>query len=273
MNASRIAVVVLAFACAGLAVATVTSRRHARELESRVRHAAAATPVAAASGLPATETTAAMDGRDEPGNAAALLAENLRLKEQIDALSSAQAGLAGLPVAATPSTNRVSYMERVRQEDPERYRQLVEQREQRHRQTEQWYQDQFAALDDRAQAATSKEEVDLVTQIADALDRVQQLREGWRAVRDLPEDQRSAAVEQLRAESREAYATLNTLREQDRQFQLQQLASQIGYRDVAGLAQFTEAVQQIYRNTEYTPPRGSGGGRGPSSTPTTPAQP
>lgn len=273
MNTSRTAVVALALLCVVLGATTAFSLFHARAIEARLRSNAPATltPAAAAtddSASPSPAVPASATGDD-----AALLAENVRLREQVAALAEDRAGMTNWPAAPpVANTNRLSYMERLQRDDPERYKQIVAQREQRRKQMEQWYQDQLAALDQRAQTAPTKEEVDLATQISDTLAKIQQLRESWRAVRDLPEDQRDAAIEQLRTEQRDAYQTLNDLRERDRQFQLQQLAAQVGYRDAGSMAQFADAVQQIYKNTEYSPPRGgrgdgSGGGGSPGPRP------
>ena len=120
-------------------------------------------------------------------------------------------------------------------------------------------------MDDRLQKAQTKEEVDLVEQIADATAKLQELGQRWQQVRELPDDQRREAAATLGAETREAFQTLSELRQQDRQFQLQQLATQIGYKDSNSAGQFVESVNTIIKDTEINPMRGMGwgGGRGP----------
>jgi hypothetical protein len=170
-----------------------------------------------------------------------------------------------IPVSPSVSTNsqsrganRSSWMERLQREDPERYKQMVAAREQRRQQAQQWYQDQIDQLDQRAQSAPSQDEAELATQIADTLDKINQLRDSWRAVRDLPDDQRQAQAEQLATQTRQAYQTLNDLRDRDRTRQLQILAMQLGLQG-QNAQTLVDGVPQIYENTQYTPQRGDGG--------------
>jgi hypothetical protein len=157
------------------------------------------------------------------------------------------------------NTNRVAWLNRLQQEDPERYRQIVQQREQRRQQAEQWYQDQMAQLDQRAQTAATPDEAQLATQIADTLDQINQLRQNWRDIQSLPEDQRQTQAEQLAGQTREAYQTLNQLRDQDRALQLQNLATQLGLQG-QNAQTLVEGVPQIYKSTQYTPQGGRGFG-------------
>ncbi len=274
MKTSRFAVLALALLCVVLGATTALSLFHAREIEARLRSASPGSPSQPVTTPATSASVASASPPPAAGEDATLLAENVRLREQVAALAEARAGMTNFPGASAGDTNRVSWMERIQREDPERYKQIIAQREQRRKQAEQWYQDQLAALDQRAQAAPTKDEVDLATQISDTLAKIQQLRQSWQAVRDLPDDQREAAVDQLRTEQRDAFQTLNDLRDRDRQFQLQQLGAQVGYRDAASMAQFADAVQQIYKNTEYLPPRGGrGDDRGAQSSTTSPARP
>jgi uncharacterized membrane protein len=164
------------------------------------------------------------------------------------------AGLQAAPVPALTDTNAASrtanggsWMERLQREDPERYKQMMEAREQRRQQANQWYQEQIAQLDQRAQSAPTREEAELATQIADTLDRINQLRDSWRAIRELPEDQRQVQAEALSA--------------QDRALQLENLAAKYGVQGQSKQT-FAETVQQIYDNTRYTPQRSRGGSGG-----------
>ena len=164
--------------------------------------------------------------------------------------------------SAGTQTNRLSWLERMQRDDPERYKQVVAAREQRRAQMDQWYQNQLSTLDQRSQTAQTKEEQTVASQLADTLNRLSELRDAWAAVRDLPEDQRAEATAQLRAETRETYQTLNDLRERDRAIQFENLARSIGYSDSSGIQSFVTSIQQIYKNTEYNPGRGGLGGGG-----------
>jgi hypothetical protein len=192
---------------------------------------------------------------------AELRAEIVRLKEMPS--PAAPALLTALAPTPTGSATN-SWLDRIRVEDPERYRQIQAAREQRRQAVEEWFNSQFDRLDQRLQAAATKEEGDLVTQIAEALQQIEELGQRWQEIRALPEEQRRAAAAELGAQTREAYRTLSELRAQDRQFQLQQLARQIGYRDERSAAQFVDAVTGIIKETEVNPLRGMGwgGGRG-----------
>lgn len=196
------------------------------------------------------------------------LEDDYRLLSRQKQERQSSAGIQTAPVPASTdtnasarSTNRGSWMERLQREDPERYKQIVEAREQRRRQTDEWYQEQVTQLDQRAQSAPTREEAELATQIADTLDRINQLRDSWRAISELPDDQRQIQAEQLGARTREAYRTLNDLREQDRSLQLQTLATQLGLQGQS-VQSLVDGVPQIYRNTQYSPQRSRGGSGG-----------
>lgn len=161
------------------------------------------------------------------------------------------------------NTNRVAWMDRLRQQDPERYQQMVTAREQRRQQADQAYQEQMAQLDQRAQTAATPDEAELATKIADTLDQINQLRQSWRDLQNLPEDQRQVQGQQLAQQTREAYQALGVLREQDRATQLQNLATQLGLQG-QNAQSLVEGVPQIYKNTQYTPQGGRGGGPGGS---------
>ncbi len=208
--------------------------------------------------------------RDDVALLKTLLAErdtaNAQLRAEIARLKEAPAPRAAAaeptlsPTPTSPATN--SWLDRIRVEDPERYRQIQAAREQRRQAVEQWFNNQFDRLDQRLQAAATQEEGDLVTQIAEALQHIEELGQRWQAVRALPDEERRAAAAELGTETREAYRTLSELRTQDRQFQLQQLAQQIGYRDARSAGQFVDSVTSIIKETEVNPLRGMGGGGG-----------
>jgi hypothetical protein len=160
------------------------------------------------------------------------------------------------PPAARDATPALSWLERIRRDDPERYRQIQQARDQRRQRVEEWYKEQFARLDERLQIARSEVEADLVNEIADALARVNELRQRWAAIRETPEPERTTQADQLRAETREASQTLRELRSRDRQMQLDQLAREIGYRTDTAAAEFVDRVESIYRETQTNPWRG-----------------
>jgi len=195
-------------------------------------------------------------------------AANAALRAEIARLKAAAPTQATSPtppaVASSPSgTATNSWLERLRVEDPERYRQIQAAREQRRQAVEEWFNSQFDRLDQRLQTTTTQEEADLVTRIAETLQQLEQLGQRWQEIRQLPDEQRRAAAMELGAETREAYRTLSELRAQDRQWQLEQLARQIGYRDERSAGQFVDSINAILKETEVNPMRGMGGmGRG-----------
>jgi len=179
-----------------------------------------------------------------------------------------------------PGFSRVqgnAWLERMRQEDPQRYQQFVAQREQRRQQAAQAFQDELTQLNVRAQNAPTQQEADLATQITDTLTKLNDLRTQMDAARNLPEDdpQRETQMQQLRSEMRESFQQLGQLREQDRAQQLQALAEQLGLKDDSAQT-LVESVPQIYQNTRYGPgagPGGRGGGpEGPGGPPPSPPE-
>ena len=178
-----------------------------------------------------------------------------------------------------------AWMERIRQQDPERYKQMVADRERRRQDANDWYDTTQEQLQARAQSPTTPEEATLVTQISDTLQKLSDLREQMRAMRQLPEDQRQAQMAQLRPELQATYQQLNTLRDQDRTLQFQNLATQLGLKG-DNAQTLVDSIPQIYKNTQYTPPRGDAGpdgfggggaagdrGGSPSGTGSTPSPP
>jgi hypothetical protein len=160
-----------------------------------------------------------------------------------------------------PPPGRGAWLEQIRQQDPQRYQQIIAQREQRRQQAEQSFQEQLEILDARAQTAATQTEADLATQIADTLTKMNDLRAQMEAARNLPEDdpQRQAKIDQLAADSRATWQQLSQLREQDRTLQLQNLATSLGLQGDS-VQTFIESVPQIYQNTRYGQGGGPGGG-------------
>jgi vacuolar-type H+-ATPase subunit I/STV1 len=252
MKTATIAIVLLAALSAGLTGVTVATVSRNRELAKRLEQPQASAPV--------SNNDRLRQLLEEKELAYIQLQDEYRQYQRERAGTNAPAIA---PSAAAASTNApIPYMERLRQNDPERYRQMIEQREQRRKQMDEWYRDQLAKLDERAQSAQSQQEAELANQIADTLAKLNELRDQWRALRDMPEDQRREAADQLQAQTRDAYRTLNELRELDRQVQLGNLARSIGYTDADAIQAFVDNITGIYQNTRYTIGRGGGGGGG-----------
>ena len=165
-----------------------------------------------------------------------------------------------------------AWLDRLKQEDPERYKQIVQQREQRRKAADQWFQDTIDQLDQRAQSAPTKVEAELATQIADTLAKLNELRQQWRALRSLPEDQQQIQAQDLAAQVRQTESQLRDLSKQDRELQLEKYALSLGVTDESGVQDFVNGVAGIYSNTNYRAIVGGGGfgggGRGgpPSDT-------
>ncbi len=164
-----------------------------------------------------------------------------------------------------------SWLDQLRDQDPERYRQIQEERESRRQRFEQRIQDYVNQLDTRLQSATTQEEADLVRALTDSIHQMNDLRQSWESLRDLPAEERREQFQQLAQQSRALYEQYAALRAQDRQMQLRRLAAQVGYRNPAQIEQFSTAIDQIYRDTDASlrglmefGMGGPGGGRGRS---------
>ncbi len=186
-----------------------------------------------------------------------------KLQAELDALrKSGGEPAAAAPVVSEPATaSRATWLERLKAENPVRFQQIQQQREQRRQGVDERFRDQMTRLDERLETVESQEEAELVVQIADSVAKLDELRAQWQQLRGLPEEERRAAAPQLMAESRDAYETLSNLRARDRQLQLQQLAADIGYRDAGGTTEFVDAVQRIYTETDTSLNRFMGMGR------------
>ncbi len=268
MNATRIVLVVSLVLALSLGVTTLVSASRARDLAARLEQ---------------TEADFQKLKTSKPNNPSATENDRLRrlLEDRELAYAQLHDELAQLNREAQPTPARSadaprttsgnprstgqdrggqSWLDRIRQVDPERYKQLIEQREQRRKQTDQWYADQIAQLDERAQSSPSQREAELANQIADTLAKLNDLRQQWQAIRNLPDDERRVQSEQLRAETGDAFRTLNELRDRDRQTQLANLGRSVGYNDPNTVQGFVDSVTDIYKNTEYNPGPGFGGG-------------
>ena len=260
MKISSIAVVVLALLSAGLATGVITTINRNRELTAQLEQGQ----------VPASQVAAPTDtGRLRQLLEEQELANNV-LRDEIANLkrgatnnTSRQAGGARASNPDRPGNPRGNpgnaWLDRLRQEDPERYKQIVQQREQRRRAVDQMYQDTVDQLDQRAQSAQTQTEAELATQIADTLAKLNDLRQKWNAIRDLPEDERTVQVQNLQAETRETERTLRELSQQDRTMQLENYARSLGVTDENGVQDFVGGIASIYSNTNYRALVGGGG--------------
>jgi hypothetical protein len=154
------------------------------------------------------------------------------------------------PGRGSGNEGSMSWLERMRIEDPERYRQVQEAREQRRREFEARFHEQYAGIDQRLRTARSRDEAELLNQMAATLAQAEELRRAWEELRNLTGEQRREAAQQLAAQSRETHAALSDLRARDRELQLRQLAAHLGYRDPREIAQFVETIDRIHRETD-----------------------
>jgi hypothetical protein len=275
MNLTRWSAIVLALICVALAAVAFNLRDRNRQLASEldeIQSQRAKRGAFVSESLDGDGGGYRMALEAEAAANAVLREENARLRRSSNstvAVSSTNA--AAEPDRASGRGGGSDWMERMRTEDPERYKQILAERAQRRQAQDQWYRDQITALDQRAQTATSRQEAELATQIADQLAKLSDLRSQWEGIRQLPEEERRAAIDQLREASRTAYQTLNTLREQDRNLQMVNYLKGLGVTDpLAG----AEGIKGILNATQYHQQRGDGsrwdgggGNAGPQSNP------
>lgn len=266
MNLSRLSAIVLALICVALAAVAFNLQDRNRQLASALDEIQAQRAKRAAFVSDNPDGDGAgyrMALEAEAAANAALREENARLRRSSNATVSVSSTNTSSEPDRRGERSGGDWMERMRTEDPERYKQIVAERAQRRQTQEQWYRDQITALDQRAQTATSRQEADLATQIADQLTKLSELRSQWEGIRQLPEEDRRAAIDQLREATRTAYQTLNTLREQDRNLQMVNYLKGLGVNDPQAGA---EGINGILSATQYHQPRGdSGRGDGGSS--------
>jgi hypothetical protein len=256
----RLATVLALALCVVLAGMVVLQARQARALHAELAETAVqlerlkqpAPALAAADGQDAAFLRKLLQDRETAYN-------ELRDKYQRLVNASAGAEASPLPPATTitldspniaSGAERGSYMERLRETDPERFRQIQQTREQWRQQTEKRLQEQLGRLDERIQNAASQEEVELLTALSESLVKIDEVRRGFETLRGLPGEERAVQARQLANQSMETYRQYSELRARDRELQLRQLATQIGYSDSNAAAQFVESVQRIYDETD-----------------------
>jgi uncharacterized phage infection (PIP) family protein YhgE len=274
MKTPTIVIGVLTLISASLATSVVTTVIRNRELVARLEQAQPAPGPA----VPATETGRLRQALEDQELA------NAALRDELDQLKRGATNSPPRSLEAVRASNIDSsqnaprqtgsaWLDRLKKEDPERYKQIVAEREQRRKATDQWFADTINQLDQRAQSAPTEQEATLASQIADTLAKLNELRQQWAAIRELPEANQSPQGQQLIAQMQETTQALRDLSQQDRTLQLQQFAQSIGLSDQASLQGFVNSISTIYSNTSYRAMTGGGGfgGRGgpPSNTGTT----
>jgi hypothetical protein len=280
---SRVAVTVLVILVVTLGVTTLAFSKRLQDTSAQLEQAQARLQQLKGSGEPG------LSGSE--GRLRELLnqqeAANNQLRDEIARLKQDGAtDFSPKPAVAGDSASRPSsggrggaaaWMDRLRQEDPERYKQIIQQREERRKTTDLRYQETIDQLDQRAQSAPTQAEADLVGQIADTLAKLNDLRQKWQAIRDLPDDQRQAQTAELAAQTRQTTDQLRDLSQQDRTLQLQKFARDLGVTDDNGVQSFVDGITSIYSNTNIRAIIGGGGpgggGRGDGAQGQTPPTP
>jgi len=283
MNISRIVAILLAIGCIGLGAATLNLVQQNRELNSQL------TTIDASRQATSHGEWGGWSER-RGGLRQALEAEqeaNNELRQELARLKGEPPPPKPSPVpapdfdAAAPRQNRGggggdAWLERLKQQDPDRYKQVVADREQRRKDAQDWYDSTLDQLQARAQSPATPDEATLATQLADTLTKLNDLRQQMQAARQLPDEQRQAAMAELMPEMQTAWQDLTKLSEQDRQFQYVQLAKQLGLSEDKAQTLAT-SIPTINQNTQYMPRGGGGGGfgfgRGQGNTGTQPATP
>jgi len=284
---ARTLVITLTILAVILTATAISAFKHAQELNAQLEQTQA--ELQKLQGAPAGRP-AAGSGEMLQKLLAEETAANAKLRKEIARLKNQAATLVtnGAPAVAAVTTNAPNsnrpgrgnaWLERMRQDEPERYKQIVADREQRQKEATDWYDNTQSQLAARAQAAASPIEADLATQISSTLSKLSDLRQQMQALAGLPEDQQQAQRTQLMPELQTAMQQLSQLREQDRTLQYQQLATQLGLTGDKATTLAT-SIPQILQNTQYLPPRGQGGAGGfgfggppgtPAPAPTTPS--
>ena len=279
---------VAAILCVSLTTATVVQTKRVHNLQARLdevqgklNQVKATRPSSDSAGVPDEMLRQLLT--DKEAEYADLYKQYTELQRSVNQAAARPAGPPGSMAPASfrrgggPGFSRGqgnAWLDRMRQEDPQRYQQIVGQREQRRQQAQQAFQDEIVQLDARAQSAATPEEADLVGQITDTVTKLNDLRSQMQAARNLPEDdpQRQPQIDQLGADMRATYQQLNQLRDQDRTLQLQNLAADLGLQGDK-VQSLVDGVPQIYRNTQYNRGQGGGGPGGGGGRQGQPAQP
>ncbi|MEI6085594.1 MAG: hypothetical protein WCS70_15015 [Verrucomicrobiota bacterium] len=269
MKFSRILAILLAITCVGLGAATLNLIQQNQELNAQLTAIDSARQANFPGMWPGDR--AVQNG----GLRQALESEqeaNAELRRELAKLKGEpippKATPPPAPTVDTTRQNRGSggseaWLEQIKQQDPERYKQIVAERDQRRKEAQDWYTETLGQLQARAQSPASPDEAALVTQISDTLAKLNDLRQQMQAARQLPDAERQAQLAQLMPEMQTAWQDLTKLREQDRALQYLLLGKQLGLSDDKAQSLAT-SIPVIHQNTQYTP-RGSGGFGGSSN--------
>jgi uncharacterized membrane protein YgcG len=264
-----VTVVVMTTLCAALVWSNVATSGRARELRAQLQARDAKIQELGAT-IDRANKMAADNGMGEL--LAQRDAEYEQLHEAYDKLKQHLAAASTVSVAIPAVTSAVAradvvpfgrrnmsaFLERIRQQDPQRYQEIVQRIQQRQQQAAQDYEDQMGTLAARAQNAATPEEADVLNQISDTLNKINQLRQDRAAAADLPPDQQQTQMQSINDQFRQAMQDLSTYREQERTIQYQQLADQLKLND-AEKQTLVQAIPQILKDTSYSPQRGPGG--------------
>ena len=262
---ARTLIITLTILAVILTATAINAVKHAQELNAQLEQTE--TELQKLQGAPAgkpTEGSGAMLQKllaEETAANAKLRREIARLKNSaVPLATNSVPGVAAVETNA-PNSNRSgrgnAWLERMRQDDPERYKQIVAEREQRRKEATDWYEATQSQLAAQAQAAATPDAAELATQIATTLSKLNDLRQQIQAARELPADQQQVQLAQLMPELQTTMQDMSQLREQARTQQYQQLATQLGLTGEKAQTLVT-SIPQILQNTQYTPP---GGGR------------
>jgi len=181
------------------------------------------------------------------------------------ALATTTAGGGAPPTFADFQARMAMRIEQMKKDDPERYQRMVQARQDRQKATEQALTEQVTSLAQRAQASSNPKEADIITQVATTLDQINQLRQSRSELRDLPPEQQQVQAQQIGDQLQQAYKTLDTLRQQDRAVQMENLAVKLGVTG-SNIQAMADGVKAINQNTQYNVGgdhqhgRGNGGG-------------
>jgi hypothetical protein len=180
------------------------------------------------------------------------------------------------PAAADAGAGR-PWLEDLKARDPERYKQMMERREQFRIDRANELHSALARIEARLEAIPpegrtprSQKEAELLEQMQTAMQQLEQLGDKFQQARQLPEAERGPALQALQQQGMDLYGQLVTLKQQDRQMQLEQLAGQSGIPST-NVSTFTQQVDQIVKDTQPPSRRGFFGGPGGPGGPTAPS--
>jgi hypothetical protein len=246
-------------AIAGLASSTVYFAVQAHSARTRLREADPASDPAHAAAEPQSEASLRGTLWARDAEVARLSAENRTLR----------ARLLGAPASAAPDAGAGRpWLEELKTRDPERYRRMMDRREQARLDRANEFQSALARIEQRLEAIPpegrtprSQKEAELLEQMHSALQQLEQLGDKFQQARQLPEAERGPALQALQQQGMELYGQVVALKQQDRQMQLEQLAGQEGIPS-SNVPTFTQQVDQIVKETQPPSRRGFLGGPG-----------